>query len=54
MKTKIWFLLNGVEDFVVVDGQLTKEWALKGEIPSGAEFLDSESFPDVVDPQFGL
>lgn len=53
MKTKIWFLLNGVEDFVVVDGQLSSG-AVKSEIPAGAELLDSESFPDVADAQFGL
>lgn len=53
MKTKIWFSLNGAEDFVIVDGQLSGVEA-KNEIPEGAEFLDSESFPDVADAQFGL
>lgn len=56
MKTKIWYALNGAEDFVFVDGQHTSapEWALKEYIPAGAEYLDCESRPGVADAQFGL
>lgn len=56
MKTKIYFVQAGVEDFVIVDGQITSlpEWALKEYIPAGAEYLDCESFPAVADEQFGL
>ena len=53
MKTKIWFQLAGVEDFVIVPGQIKANEA-RYEIPDGAEYIDHESQPCCADAQFDL
>lgn len=62
MKTKIFFEVAGVEDFIIVPGQLKtaqaqselRELFHERKVPAGAEYLDHESQPSCADAQFGL